>query len=156
MGVTTLVIACAATAGWTRSLFVMDQVIVASQTIGCDTDISLTSIDGQLAFVQKVQLPLREDTAIIWHTPRWNSWNRGGKTIRNIVMADFPWRLRFLGFGYGWGQHVEMLGAFRMSAWVVSYWSIILPLTLLSAYLLLIKPRPKPNRLDLQSMNATE
>ena len=57
------------------------------------------------------------------------------------------WRRTWCGFDFGksrqtfsWGHNYEVVEIWRW--WSIPYWSIIIPLTLLSAYLLLSKPRP--------------
>ena len=58
-------------------------------------------------------------------------------------LTDYPdqfesigikWRFRY--FGFGIGDEVDQTGVLR-----APYWSIVIPLTLLSAWLLLSKPR---------------
>lgn len=41
-------------------------------------------------------------------------------------------------------EHAHALGYYRTDVVVIPYWSVVWPLTLLSAYLILWKPRPKP------------
>ena len=44
-------------------------------------------------------------------------------------------------FGFHFGEAVGIKDQLRMSLWAIPYWSIVVPLTLLSAFLLLTKPQ---------------
>jgi hypothetical protein len=50
------------------------------------------------------------------------------------------WKRWFYGFEFGERSHASSMGTVHVTIWKVSYWSVVIPLTLLSAYFLLSKP----------------
>lgn len=58
---------------------------------------------------------------------------------------EVEWRWVLCGIECG-EFHDQIYPTNRVSWWLVSYWSIVIPLTLVSAYLLLSKPRAKPKQ----------
>jgi hypothetical protein len=126
----TLLLALVVMVGWVRSLSVLDGI---SFTNGRESTESLASAGGFVA---------------------WQS-NKGGATlmtslVRNTVPLpdDFDgfnhpamkWRCRSCGFGVG-EIPAEIYDGTMITIRVIPYWSIVLPLTLFSAYLLLSKPQ---------------
>ena len=78
--------------------------------------------------------------------------NSGGRPIWGNPLAE--WRWQFLGFGFGKSvdgttqvanQSVQIVPS---TIAVIPYWSIVVPLTLISLWLLLTKPR-KSNQLKI-------
>lgn len=60
-----------------------------------------------------------------------------------LSICAVDWRVRSCGFDFGeWRS--KQKDAFRCDYWLIPYWSLVLPLTLLSAYLILWKPRKTP------------
>ena len=59
------------------------------------------------------------------------------------VGLDFTISVEATGFGIEWQGFSSTFGGSRDFKWLIPYWSVVLPLTLLSAYLLLSKPRLK-------------
>ena len=57
------------------------------------------------------------------------------------------WKHRFLGFEIGEYRQAGALGTIEVTIWKLSYWSLITPLTLISAFLLLSKHR-KSNQIN--------
>jgi len=53
---------------------------------------------------------------------------------------DMIWRRDFLGFQFGAGTHKQQ-SLLNMHLCMIPYWLIVIPLTLLSAFFLLSKPR---------------
>jgi hypothetical protein len=51
----------------------------------------------------------------------------------------FTWRFQFLGFGIGLQPKALWAASASHTIWTVPYWFIVLPLTMLSAWLLLSK-----------------
>jgi len=111
-GCVTLVMACVFMAIWLRTFAATDTIIVGQ--------VGISSVDGVLAVVTNDEIP----------TPRWES----ADAIRlDSDRVRFHWQLRLFGFRRGVDGDDQ--------AWTIPYWSIVIPLTLLSAYLLLTKPR---------------
>ncbi len=52
---------------------------------------------------------------------------------------NVEWRTDWIGFHFG-AANATAGSIRRVEFWIVPYWSIVIPLTLLSAYLLLSKP----------------
>lgn len=127
LGVLTLLMACALTAGWVRSFFICDKIVHGEGVI----EIGLYSLHGL------VTLELGDNGS---HTgemqiPRWKSQNAA--EMKHLLLADeIEWLLNGFGFGVSALHEGPLLGLC-----VAPYWSIAIPLTLLSAWLLLTKPR---------------
>jgi hypothetical protein len=56
----------------------------------------------------------------------------------------FEWRWKYLGFDSGQLRHNKLSATF----WIIPYWSIVVPLTALSAWLLVIKPRKPAKKVE--------
>jgi len=122
-GCVALVMACVLMAGWVRSAFCCD-------TIGYD----VFSCIGGLEHSQGL----------------WSGWAIVSSVDANGTMTEDREE-------YGPFTHAELRDYFEsrpiswgkyypdgsVTYWRVPYWSIVIPLTLLSGYLLLVKPRPK-------------
>lgn len=85
-------------------------------------------LGGKVIFTAKDQ--------IVWlgvpdHTPAWRFYfsKRSVEDALRVIEE-------------GWGD-LERYNLIVIERWTVSYWSLILPLTLLSAYLILWKPRKR-------------
>ena len=128
VGCVTLVMACVFAAGWVRSFRVEDGI---SFPTGDPNIGALVSVNGEIGLIQ-------------WYDDD-NLWPDGA--VPQVASTPFPpatptslgtWIWCCCGLGVkGWLEH---------RYYVISYWSIVIPLTLLSAYLLLWKPRPKERR----------
>ena len=138
-GVITLVMACVFAAGWVRSLFVFD---VLSIDPGGSRGAGLYSLQSSLSFSRiSRESPPEAETGEFTPvaSPLWQS--EPSSNIPPLFENDaFDWKWKFCGFGFGIAE--SPLGQEVLS--VAPYWSIVIPLTLLSAYLLLSKPRKKP------------
>lgn len=127
-GCVTLVMACALTSEWTRSP-TTDNEIPLSRTVGfVSSHGSLTVVVMDRGGHRAEWYPAQSDR-IIYHTGR--SWSK--KWRRTVAVVN-------LGTDeYGNAERVE-----DIARWCrVPYWSIVVPLTLLSAYLILWKPRKR-------------
>jgi hypothetical protein len=123
-GVVTLVMALAAFGLWVRSLIVYDGVAVSN--------IRLASRNG---WVSWRTLPgLYADEVMEWET------DVIGDDEDYLLPGDpsVEWQFQLTGLGMGWEQN---LGHGRTYIRIACQWYFIVPLTLLSAYLLLWKPR---------------
>jgi hypothetical protein len=128
-GVLTLLLACALMAGWVRSLAATD--LIQGQRSN-QAKYSFTSSSGSLAW-RWANLNLSPGEA---RYPKWiveprNTW---------FYLSDdsVTWHLRGLGFGIGIRTQED--GSYSTFK-VIPYWAIVVPLTLLSAWLMLSKPR---------------
>lgn len=80
-----------------------------------------------------------------------NQWLVRPRTARSMLQSlhattdntTWEWRWNCCGFDFGRASDPSnrTLGGVQVSLWVIPYWSIVIPLTLFSVYLLLSKPR---------------
>lgn len=133
VGVVALVMACVFAAGWVRSFSVQDYFTFASKTRSAETILSNCGVIGWVHHPHNILQRSRSFGSQAAYDL--------DKTIRVDLLTwdcrNLP-RWRFIGFG-GWERPFSP--STRMTLTIVPYWSIVLPLTLLSAYLLLSKPR---------------
>jgi len=128
IGVVTLVLACVFMGGWVRSYSFTDQLIPPGQTSTFHVWVSLR---GRFAWM-KVQ---GQAARVAPSLPMFSS--APGNSPCPIDREYSKWYWQFMGFGSGTGNaHIYLF-------WTIPYWSIVVPLTLLSAWLLLSKPRAK-------------
>lgn len=141
IGVLALLIACSLTGLWARSLHVEDAV---SFPTGDSNVMALISVKGEIG--------------LMWWYDEDSLWPEGD--VPQFSSQKFPpatpsnlgtWIWCCCGIGVkGWLGHRH---------YVVSHWSIIIPLTLLSAWLLLSKPytvNPTPTLDPLEPTSSTE
>lgn len=138
IGVVTLVLACVFMAEWVRSQTIEDEIIFGSGE--GKSFHSLTSSRYGIKWQKDASDGVRH-----WLTGwRCNSIESTGphEPTRGYVdpqVIDWRWEL----YGIDLGRfHDQTHSTSRVSWWLVPYWSIVIPLTLLSASLLLSKPRP--------------
>ena len=134
LGVVTLGLALGFTAGWVRSKTYFDRVEFCYSRILKTNNNFMSAYRGieWISFWGDDPPSSKEKTT--WNSGRMN--------------ADFS-TIRFKSFrrtrNYELGGFVyedgEFAGFLQMRIIVIPYWSTIIPLTLLSAYLLLVKPR---------------
>lgn len=142
-GCVALMLGLLAWCGWVRSLMVSDLVIMNQGTM------IIRSAPHGLALLRGPAAAGAE-----WTVPRWMSILNGPPGLQS---PDWTWQ--FCGFRYGHqlkGQakatttlpdgrviteEIEYIA--HEHAWVIPYWSIAIPLALLSAFLLLWTPRKR-------------
>jgi hypothetical protein len=138
LGVATLGLGCIFGAGWVRSLTIGDTLWIA----GPDSLQKCESYAGKLLWEK--QSPNFEEIDTV-HTSfesiRW------GQQVENDTYwddRDIEWHWKFSGFDFGAGTLLikELGRTFRHERWKIPYWSIVLPLTAVSAWLLLSKRPP--------------
>ncbi len=137
VGFMTLMMALALAGGWVRSAFVEDSIEIPT---GRHSSISLVSGYSQLLL--KVDLhPCSDDTLPI---PTWRSvklW--GGIRWYDDLPTVFQWEWN--GFALAEVPYQELLDDdwqdYRSTYYFAPYWSITIPLTLVSLWVLLSKPR---------------
>jgi hypothetical protein len=125
IGVVTLVMACVFTAAWVRSQTLRDRISLGKH--------SVQSYSGGVAWMQYtrfIQATLSIDTDLVEHYR--NDEAKIDKQLR-------WWRCGFE--NYEQEYHIATMGTGVVLVWRVLYWPIVIPLTLLSAFLLLSKPR---------------
>ena len=137
-GLLTLVMACVAMAGWARSIVVLDIFAISTGQFRLDW---IASSQQQLSWGTT-----HDDRAPMspWFTGEPVSIDRTFGPIKN------EWHC--CGFGE---FHLDETGRNPAAFSVIPYWAIVLPQTLLSAYLLLSKPR-KSNQLKIIETIASE
>ena len=135
IGVIMLVLACVLVAGWVRSKSVFDQVDI----VAVDSHFVAQSLKGHFCMVR-----------VVWGhklTPRasFNSIKPPDGEFQPWSGDDWSliWRYKLAGIDVLKAKHDIREGAVQHK-FIISYWSIVIPLTVLSAWLLLSKPRAKP------------
>lgn len=129
-GCALLVVAAVFTCGLTRSCITEDSVAVYSN----DSIVGFTSSVKGITWTRYTpydtfDLRLRNGE---WSYVRNGSFDPTSDTFQAYNVA---WRWRCCGFDFGEGS--DLCYAERFVIWKVPYWSIVIPLTLLSAYLIL-------------------
>ena len=80
---------------------------------------------------------------LIWDMPPFPIWDTDtSNTLKSDLDSDvnFKWSVLFFGFGAG-SAFADPVSAVLF---MIPYWSLVLPLTILSAWLLLRKPGKSP------------
>lgn len=123
IGIVTLLMACVFAGGWVRSFHFGDCVLWNSM---------MFSSHGNLYCVPPQRLTMS------WERPEWSVVNVASADI-DSSFGQVTWQWRLMGFGIG------VFTIFRTDILVIlfPYYSIVIPLTLLSAYLLISRRRPE-------------
>ena len=134
IGVLTLVMACVLMAGWVKSILAIDIAVIPFQANSAVTVFSEDQLFG--VQYQFEPLGLHRTTRLSWVSHA---------TAHHISKNLFPdarltWHYRIRGFGCAEYLEIRENGS-RLIFWLIPYWSIVLPLTLFSAFLLLSKPK---------------
>jgi hypothetical protein len=133
--VVTLVLALMLMGGWQRSQYIFDFIEWQSGTHSTEV---ILSVDRCFMW-QNRQLKAPESQK------RFRYWYKAPFESLDAPNSVFQWRWRRHGFGVvDWT--VQPPNVSRTTMWVVPYWSIVGPLTLISAYLLLSKPRSSTSK----------
>lgn len=70
----------------------------------------------------------------------WICWTGRCTRAEAVQSIGSEWRVDWLGFHFGAAKNTA--GTIRLiEFWIIPFWSIVIPMTLLSAWLLLSKPR---------------
>ena len=148
IGVLTLVLACVLMVGWVASL---RAVLHTAFSIGKCTLIQLISREATVT-IRKVhsKLPVQEiqvDRVLLmgFQTPQGRSTGNLAVNVDSKARADegSPYHWTIKNYGFEIGGVVDAKFPLDVFIVTVPYWSIVLPLTLLSAWLLLSKRRQK-------------
>ena len=132
-GLVTLAMACVFAAGWMRSHIADEMVYFQISPEGTIFE----SVDGSL-FWAKCKPGSFPDPVGFWQLEATSDPN----CYYVLEDGDVKWHLRLLGFGVGESSKtMQPQGRRTYSFWCVPYWSIVLPMTLLSAWLIIMKPK---------------
>jgi hypothetical protein len=124
-GAVILAITCAFVAAWMRSYIVTDVLL---PVLGCA---AVGSVDSSLAVV--MDFAADPSLADRWKIPVWETEDPVSLDSEDI---GFHWEWRCIGFRHG------VFPNDGRRVWFIPYWSIVLPLTAISAWLLLSKQPP--------------
>ena len=141
VGVCTLVMACVFVAGWVRSMSCSDSVRIRC---GRFCDEQLSSYDGQLLWDHQIINFRRSMSGVSWPRVSWNvySFNALGNLDReNITFEIKSLRSGVALYSAKISQAGKIVSVPSNCVVFAPYWSIVIPLTLLSGWLLLSKPR---------------
>lgn len=131
-GVVTLVMACALMSGWVRSFRIHDQLWFA---VRGDATEAVISLGGKINWI-------RYHKAVLVPVPTFPEWTTGGfDDVESFDDGSLRRRWRFVGFVSGEWPDDKIIG--RTTIVAVPYLMLVMPLTLLSAYLILWKPRKR-------------
>ena len=127
-GLVTLAVACVLTVGWMRSYVIQDALLIPAQ----DGFSGIESHGGSLTWFRWSASQPELSFEWISQDAEFESdpWDQ----------VDIAWRFELAGFRFG-AATAKDSPASRLVLWILPYWSLVLPLTLLSAWLILIKPR---------------
>ena len=146
IGVVTLLMALVLMIGWVRSHTIQDELLIR---IGNRFEYSFRSSPYGLQWSGRrsngFQPPTDGSEGIKYEIWRFIALDQ----YPNLFWFEREWQWDFFGFHFGEGTN-PVLPRYREHYWMVPYWSITIPLTLLSCWLLLSKP-PK-----LRSKKITE
>ena len=144
VGVVTLVMACVFAMGWVRSNAIEDQIVRKSAAL---TQIEFFSSHGYLVWLSSSKPYVPAKSRLSWSAIPAHL--NGFKF--NSYCKNTSWALRQIGFGIG---NVEWSGGFNRIVLAIPYWSIVIPLTLASAFLLLSKPRISTSKTIIEPISA--
>jgi hypothetical protein len=157
IGVMTLGMACLFSVGWVRSAYISDSLILPNVAHGRDTTNILSSVKNRLIW-QRLSSANKRIVWERWYTlenrdspnsqstfsyPIWTTTPASPESVSSDVQwnAEKPhWRLWWCGIEYTESLPIDNDHGRNL---LISYWSIVIPLTLLSAWLLPSKLRQK-------------
>jgi hypothetical protein len=153
VGVLTLLMACVFAAGWVRSktkydfvtLNLSNSVFKAGSYSGI-TRLVRETTDGKAAGEEARKPKRRANTSQFF---RWNSGlssSMEGPKVGWDTGYEVQWNWEFCDFSCGSATR----GDGHFQATTAPYWSIVTPVTLLSAFLLLSKPRPTNQKIIVE------
>lgn len=149
LGVATLVLACVFTAGWVRSLLVVDVIGVAGKYFpGTKSYHEIACFDGVLEWRQVWS---RRNGDYSRADGTWRTTSVEGERKSRLFEYEVEQQHEFCVFrveGGSWGK--PDLRPAAMGIIVVPYWSIVIPLTVLSAWLLLVKQQANKPTIALE------
>jgi hypothetical protein len=134
-GCVALVMACALMGLWMRSTVTFDSVFFYFGSVRW----GISSVDSRIWFLKST--PLSGESMATWFSQRYQA------LFDPMKNANVVWRNDWGGFHIG-RYHRQLLnqtatGEFVADSCMIPYWCFVLPLTLLSAYLILWKPKKR-------------
>jgi hypothetical protein len=147
IGVVTLLIACLFMVGWVGSE-VKDRWIMINNN-ATRTRFRVSSVNGRINILRWT--PEKGRLISIGSDPALKDRNPlTGRHFRTPFefWDEFKVEQRFdwAGFHYGNGRHHSWHEEKRIAIWFIPYWSIVCPLTIISLWLLLSKPRQSTSK----------
>ena len=144
-GCVALLMALVLMSTWIRSLVVWDWVFIFPTS---DVALELKSDRGRLGFEGRSLMDWEPSTSE-WlsgvHSPHFGLF----AYLENQPDESFVWRWDCAGFSIGRFSSYDFVA--------IPYWSLVVPLTLLSAYLFFWQPRTRPRSdVDLEAVAARE
>jgi hypothetical protein len=138
-GCVTLVMACALMAEWDRSREIGDSLYLS---FGGTANWILVSVDSSLLWVKR-EFPGSQETSMPFAHFESHDFLPPSRFYHVFNIDDVQWQWYLMGFGFGDLQETGWSHGYKHTLLMVPYWSIVLPVTLQSARLLLSKPKPK-------------
>ena len=152
-GCVTLMMACVLLFGWARSTGQCDEIFWTFNQSRHDVD----SLDNCICINRQTPAPDPSFMQSGWVSAKLSEVGGYRPEDRNNEgtfprfdpmkrydnsMSKIRWRWDWIGFHAGVADNDDRAVISRIETYMIPYWSIVVPLTLLSAYLLLSKPRP--------------
>lgn len=133
IGILILVLACVCTAGWVRSRSTFDMVALPSRFM----NVTLVSGEGSFGMTENAVFNFRQVTR--------QEHGRSIMRVEIIQMIKQTSRdeLRWWKFNGAEFRLFRSISGSERPIPLIPYWSVVIPLTLLSAWLLLSRPRQK-------------
>jgi hypothetical protein len=148
IGVLTLLMACLLMLAWLRSTADQDAVFIHRERNALIDNHVLISMHGALSWSR--WSPIDTDTPRRW---KYRQAKNPGISDEDWNGADIHWRWRWNGFDFISASFKETVWQGQPKSWIrdvdvwqIPYWSLVIPLTFLSTYLLLSKPRSANGR----------
>ena len=134
-GCVTLLMACVMMCGWVRSRTTCDFISFFGSDRKALHDLSSTRMG--LMYMRTDQDFTGQTKSITFATRTWNP----ARVTDYLLGTEMNWRIDSCGFRFGKSVHRGPYSIANLTAWIIPYWSIVIPLTAISACLLLTKPR---------------
>lgn len=140
IGVVTLALACVFMAGWVRSLSLDEMVVLSKSDHKIDRLLLASGVIVWERFLS--DLPISGDywtiSALFGQVEGRDFYFEMKNTLENV---QWKWKSFGIGIGCCEQSHLPRHTNSLITVMMVTYWSVVIPLTLLPAWLLLSKPR---------------
>jgi hypothetical protein len=137
LGIATLILACVFMAGWVRSQFTFDDLDIAFGDPFVDMAYTVRSTCNGIEFMRVSGLPPAGEWSGLSNLAALDE-NRNTKYVSpRPAQQETVRRWDWAGFHFVDRRRMN----WRHDEYMIPYWSIVIPLTLISAFLLLTKPR---------------
>jgi len=133
VGCAALVMALVLMAMWLRSYLFSDEVLIP---YGKSTHFPM-SVRGRIGWGR--QTPSNPSDRLVWHAFNLSRMN----VIDSQQSCNLQICWRWDGFRYEFGTLKYQPSPIQIEMWTVPYWSLTLPLAILSGYLVWWRPKPK-------------